>query len=44
MVNTSPTIEQSLDISQEDLLKEKNVMIPNIYKFDGTSIKLENSN
>ena len=40
MVNTSPTIEQSLDISQEDLLKEKNVMIPNIYKFDGTNIKI----
>ncbi len=40
MVNTSPTIEQSLDISQEDLLKEKNIMIPNIYKFDGTNIKI----
>jgi len=39
MVNTSPTIEQSLDISQEDLLKEKNIMIPNIYKFGGTNIK-----
>ncbi len=41
MVNTSPTIEQSLDIKQEDLLKEKTIMIPNIYKFDGTNIKLE---
>lgn len=40
MVNISPTIEQSLDISQEDLLKEKNIMIPNIYKFDGTNIKI----
>lgn len=40
MVNTSPTIEQSLNISQEDLLKEKNIMIPNIYKFDGTNIKI----
>ena len=34
MVNTSPTIEQSLDISQEDLLKEKNVMIPNIKDYE----------
>lgn len=40
MVNASPTIEQSLNISQEDLLKEKNIMIPNIYKFDGTNIKI----
>ncbi len=40
MVNTSPTIEQSLDINQEDLLKEKNIMIPKIYKFDGTNIKI----
>lgn len=40
MVNTSPTIEQSLDISQKDLLKEKNIMIPNIYKFDGTNINI----
>ncbi len=40
MVNTSPTIEQSLDISQKDLLKEKNIIIPNIYKFDETNIKI----
>lgn len=43
MVNTSPTVEQSLDINQENLLKEKTVIIPNIYKFDGTNIKLENN-
>jgi gamma-glutamyl phosphate reductase len=41
MVNTSPTIEQSLDISQENLLKEKNIMVPNIYKFDGNDINLK---
>lgn len=40
LVNTSPTIEQSLDINQEDLLKEKTIIIPNIYEFDGTSIKI----
>lgn len=39
MVNISPTIEQSLDINQENLLKEKTIMIPNIYKFDGTNVK-----
>ena len=44
MVNTSPTIEQSLDINQENLLKEKTILIPNIYKFDGTNVKLENNN
>lgn len=43
MVNTSPTIEQSLDINQENLLKEKTIMIPNIYKFDGINVKLENN-
>ena len=32
MVNTSPTLEQSLDIKQEDLLKEKSILLPNIYK------------
>jgi len=32
MVNTSPTIEQSLDIKQIDLLKEKTALMPNIYK------------
>ena len=44
MVNTSPTIEQSLDIKQEDLLKEKTIIIPNMYKFDGTSINIEINN
>ncbi|MDD6879221.1 MAG: hypothetical protein PUD59_03210 [bacterium] len=44
MVNISPTIEQSLDINQENLLKEKTIMIPNIYKFDGTNVKFENNN
>lgn len=43
-VNISPTIEQSLDINQENLLKEKTIMIPNIYKFDGTNVKFENNN
>ena len=30
MVNTSPTLEQSLDITQENLLKEKIILMPNI--------------
>ena len=41
MVNASPTIEQSLDITQEDLLKEKNIVIPNIYEFDNTNINIK---
>lgn len=38
LVNASPTLEGQLDIKQTDLLKEKKVIIPNIYKFDGTKI------
>ena len=41
MVNASPTLEQALDIRQEDLLKDKNILLPNIYKFDGTSINID---
>ncbi len=41
MVNASPTLEQALDIKQEDLLKEKNIIMPNSYKFEGTRIKLD---
>ena len=33
---TAPTLSGC----QEDLLKEKNIKIPNIYKFDGTNIKI----
>lgn len=29
-VNTSPTLEQSLNILEEDLLKEKNILVPNV--------------
>lgn len=32
MVNTSPTLEQSLDIKQKKLLKEKIILLPNVYK------------
>lgn len=32
MVNASPTLEQQLDIKQEDLLKIKNIIMPNIYQ------------
>jgi len=32
MVNTSPTLEQSLDIKQKNLLKEKIILLPNVYK------------
>lgn len=39
MVNSSPTLEQSLDIKQEDLLKIKTIVMPNIYNFDGQRIK-----
>ena len=41
LVNASPTLEQALDIKQEDLLKEKNIILPNIYKFDGTKVNIE---
>jgi len=44
MVNTSPTIEQALDIKQEDLLKEKNIVLPNLYKYDGTTITINIDN
>ena len=40
-VNSSPTLEQKLDIDQVDLLKEKNILMPNIYKFDGKSINIK---
>jgi len=41
LVNVSPTIERQLDIRQEDLLQEKNIILSNIYKFDGTIINVE---
>lgn len=40
MVNASPTLEQALDIKEEDLLREKNVVIPDIYKLDGSRIEV----
>ncbi len=40
-VNSSPTLEQKLDIDQIDLLKEKNILMPNIYKFDGKNINIK---
>lgn len=41
LVNASPTLVQQLDIKQEDLLKEKNIILPNIYKFDGFKSNIE---
>ena len=40
MVNASPTLEQALDIKEEDLLREKNLVMPNIYKLDGKRIEV----
>jgi len=40
-VNASPTLEQQLDIKQEDLLKEKNIILSNIYKSDGTNVNVD---
>ncbi len=40
-VNTSPTVIRSVDIKQEDLLSERNLYIPKIYKMDGTSVKID---
>lgn len=39
LVNASPTLVQQLDIKQENLLKEKNIILSNIYKFDGFKSK-----
>ena len=44
MINASPTLEQAFDIKQEDLLKTKNIIMPNIYKFDGTTIEIKTDN
>ena len=41
MVNASPTLERALDITQEDLLRFKNIAIPNMYKLDGTRIEIK---
>lgn len=41
MLNSSPTLQQQLNIKQEDLLKEKEMFMPNIYKFDGNRIDIE---
>ena len=41
LVNTSPMIINELDITQKDLLKEKKVILPNIYKYDGNKIKIK---
>ncbi len=38
-VNTSPTLEQQLDIKQEDLLKEKVIIMPNNIKIDYSNEK-----
>ena len=40
LVNASPTLQQQLDIKEDDLLREKNIILPNIYKFDGTKINI----
>ena len=40
MVNASPTLEQALDIKEEDLLRRKNLVMPNIYKLDGKRIEV----
>jgi hypothetical protein len=39
-VNASPTLEQSLDLEEKDLLKEKTIVMPNIYKFDGKKVNI----
>jgi gamma-glutamyl phosphate reductase len=40
MVNASPTLEQALDIKEEDLLREKNIVVPNNIKLDGKRIEV----
>ena len=37
-VNASPTLESNLDIKQEDLLREKNIILPDIFKINATII------
>ena len=34
-INTSPTIERIIDIKQSDLIKEKTIIYPASYKYDG---------
>jgi len=36
-VNTSPTIERIIDIKQSDLIKEKTIIYPASYKYDGNN-------
>lgn len=42
LVNTSPTIEQFLDIKQEDLYIEKTIIYPVSNKLDGNRIEINN--
>lgn len=42
LVNTSPTIEQLLDINQEDLYLEKTIIYPVSNKLDGTKVEINN--
>lgn len=39
-VNISPLLNSDLDIKEKDLLSEKNILINNIYKFDGTNVNV----
>ena len=36
-VNTSPTIERIIDLKQSDLIKEKTIIYPASYKYDGNN-------
>ena len=36
-INTSPTIERIIDIKQSDLIKEKTIIYPASYKYDGNN-------
>ena len=40
-VNTSPTIERIMDINQMDLTREKIIIYPLSYKFDGKSFNID---
>lgn len=42
LVNTSPTLEQLLDIKQECLYNEKTIIYPISNKLDGTTIEISN--
>ena len=40
MYNASPTLERALDVTQEDLLKVKNIVVPDNLRLDGKRIEI----